>query len=325
MKGIWLRRLLWPLTIAVLGYVFYTTPVREVWASILGAAGWTLPVVGASVLLVFFADAFAMGKTFSWFATPISFRESVLVRGASYPLALVNYALGQGAFAFFLHRSRGFPLGRSAATILLVMGINLLLLLLMAATGMALTDSSMIPATLLPQVRLIRILIIAGFTGLVFYGTVIAIRPRFLSRWPVFDVLLSAGISGHLKAMLVRVPHILSLVVFSYIYLLAFGVNVPIKQALLFLPVAFLAAAVPLPGQGVGVAQLIMREIFSPYASGDLVSQQAAVVGASFAGQFIAMIVQMLVGLICLRSQLGSQLRTQPTGISPAEQGDHGQ
>jgi len=325
MKGTWFRRLLWPLTVAVLGYVLYSTPIAEVWKSIQGAAAWTLPVVGGSVLLVFCADAFAMGKTFSWFATPISYAESILVRGASYPLALVNYALGQGAFAFFLHRKRGLPLGKSAATILLVMGVNLLLLLLMAAVGLALTDSSEIPATLQAQVRVVRILIIAGFAGLAFYGTVIAIRPRFLLRWPVFEVLLSAGISGHLKAMLVRVPHILTLVVYSYLYLLAFGVNVPIKQALLFLPVTFLVAAVPLPGQGVGVAQLIMREIFSPYASGDVVSQQAAVVGASFAGQFIAMMVQILVGLICLRSQLGSQLREQNPGIVPEEQGNHGQ
>lgn len=324
MKGIWLRRLLWPLTIAVLGYVFYSTPVREVWASIQSAAGWTLPVVGLSVLLVFFADAFAMGRTFSWFATPISYREAVIVRGASYPIALVNYALGQGAFAFFLHRSRGLPFRRSAATILLVMGINLLLLLFMAAIGMALTDSSTIPATLVSQVRIVRILIIAGFVGLAFYGTIIATKPRLLARWPVFDVLLSAGVGGHLKALLVRVPHIVSLVVFSYLYLLAFGVNVPIKQALLFLPVAFLVAAVPLPGQGVGVSQLIMREMFSPYASGDLSAQQAAVVGASFAGQFIAMLVQILVGLICLRSQLGSQLRTQSSQSNSTEQSDHG-
>ena len=106
MKSPWVRRALWPMTIAVLVFLFWTTPFGRVWDSLAGAAPWTVPVVGFSVILVYLADTFAAWKTFSWFAAPLTYRESLIVRGASYPIALINYALGQGAFAYFLHQRR---------------------------------------------------------------------------------------------------------------------------------------------------------------------------------------------------------------------------
>ena len=61
----------------------------------------------------------------------------LLVRGATYLLAAINYNVGQGAIVYFVHRATGAPVMRGVATILLVIGINVLALLFLATAGLA--------------------------------------------------------------------------------------------------------------------------------------------------------------------------------------------
>jgi hypothetical protein len=310
MKKRLVRAALWLVTLGFLAYLFATVPFSRVLAAVGAAAPWTVPVVAAMTIVVFLTDTFAAWKTFSWFAAPVTFREALVVRGASYPLALVNYALGQGAFAFFLHKRKHVPFLRSAATVLLVMGINLLVLLFLATLGLALAEAP--PPELAAQLAFVKTLTIAGYAGLAVYAALVVARPRFLRKQPVLDVLLSAGLAGYAKALAARLPHIVSLLVFAYLYLLAFEVRVPVVAALVYLPVAFLVAALPLPGQGFGAAQAAMVALFHRYAPGDPTAQKAAVLAAGMSGQVIAIVVQMLIGLPCLRSQLGRSLATAP-------------
>jgi uncharacterized membrane protein YbhN (UPF0104 family) len=306
MKNKWRHRALWLVTLGILAYLFATIPIAKVWDSLMGAAPWTIPVLAVGALVVYVADSFAVYKTLSWFAAPLTFREALVVRGAAYPLGMVNYAVGQGAFAYFLHERKNVPLARSGATTLLIMGINLVLLLLMASFGLAV--SGPISPNLAPQLRITQLLIVLGYIGLFGYLMIIRLRPRVVAERPVFEVLLEAGLSGHLKALVARVPHILALVLYAHLYLVAFDVRVPPLQLLLFLPVAFLVAALPLPGQGLGTAQLITVAIFAPFGPGSPDEREAAVLAASLTGHSVALAVTMIVGIACLRSHLGHEL-----------------
>ena len=86
---------------------------------------------------VYLADSFAIWKTFGWFLTRMSFKDVLLVRGATYLLAAINYNVGQGAIVYFVHRTAGAPILRGIATVLLMMGINVLALLFLATAGLA--------------------------------------------------------------------------------------------------------------------------------------------------------------------------------------------
>jgi len=306
MKNRLVRLGAWCVALGLLGYLFTRVPVKELLASLQNAAPWTLPVMAGMVLVVFAADAFAAWKTFSWFAGPLTYREALTVRGASYILALVNYAVGQGAFAYFLHKTKGVTLLRSASTVLLIMGTNVLCLLFLATAGLLLSHN--IPAAAAGTLATSSALAWSGYGGLLVYVLVLAWKPAFLVRREVFSVLFAAGVKGHAKALAARLPHILSLVVFAYLYLYAFGVKLPALQALLFLPISFLVAAVPLPGQGLGAVQAVMIAVFRPYAPGTEVQAEAAVFAASITGWTVAMVVQMLIGIVCLRSQLARVL-----------------
>ena len=290
----------WLVTGGVLIYLLWRVPIAKVAEATTHAAWWTIPVLGGLVLVNFLADVFATWKTFGWFVAPLSFVELLTLRGATYLWALVNYALGQGALVYFVKRARGVPLVRGAAAVLLIMGLNLLLLLLLATAGMLLGGDTP---------KQIRALVLAAYAGLAVYLVILAVKPRWLAKRPIFDVLLGAGLVGHLKGMAVRLPHVLVLILFTYLSLRAFGVQVPLLQTVLCAPIVFFFAVLPISFQGVGITQYLMLAFFSSYAPGDASQREASVVAASLGSWFIGLCVQLLISLVCLRSSQGQKLK----------------
>jgi len=295
------RIIAWAVTLGLLGYIFSTVSLAEVARAITQTAPWTAPVVALLVLVVYLADSLAIWKTFGWFLTRLTFREVLIVRGASYLLAIINYALGQGAMVYFMNRSRGVPLLRGAGAVMLVMGVNVLLLLLLTSCGVALTPD-------LPP--LVTTIVTVAYAGLAVYVTLQLARPRFLASRALFDILLGVSLTGHLKAIAVRVPHVLSLVVLMFACLHGFGIQVPFTHALVFLPIVFFIAVLPISVQGWGPTQWAMITFFSKYAPGN--DPRAVVFAASAFGSVIGIAVQSLIGVICLRNQLARDLGVPP-------------
>lgn len=292
----------WLVTLAVLTYLFSQVPFAKVWTAVTHAASWTLPAVLAIILCIYLADCLAIWKTFTWFVAPLTYRQTMTLRGATYLLALVNYALGQGAFVYFLHRSQKVPVVRGAAAVLLIMGTNLLLLLILSTLGLGF--GAAMPGEL-------KVLILAGNAALALYIVLMALRPRWLAKRPVLDVLLFAGFTGHLRAMAVRIPHIIALLALNFAILHAFSVRVPLLQALAYLPMVFLVAVIPISVQGLGPTQGAMTFFFQQYAQGDAQQRAASVLAASLSAQAIATCVQILLGVICIRSELVKGLKQE--------------
>src|SRR6188768_3906670 len=132
-----IRGLAWLVTAGLLYLLFKRVAFSEVIAAARAAPVWVVPVCVATVLGVYLADSFAIWKTFGWFLTRMTFTDVLLVRGATYLLAAINYNVGQGAIVYFVNRTAGTTIMRGVATILLVLGINVLALLFLATGGMA--------------------------------------------------------------------------------------------------------------------------------------------------------------------------------------------
>src|SRR4029450_11597279 len=88
----------WLISLAALAYLFSRVPAAEVAAAATRAAPSTGPALAPIARGIFLAACVAIWKTFAWFVTPLPFRDPLTVRGATYVLGLVSYALGQGAF-----------------------------------------------------------------------------------------------------------------------------------------------------------------------------------------------------------------------------------
>jgi len=294
-----IRLLAWVVTAGLLILLFRRIPFAQVVAAARGAASWTLPAALLAAVAIYLGDSFAIWKTFGWFLAPLSFADVLLVRGATYLLAAINYNVGQGAIVYFVHRVARVPVIRGVATILFIMGVNVLALLFLATAGLA-------AAPAVPHAVLV--LVVVAYAGLAVYVAVVAVRPRWLAARPVFQVLLNAGAGGHLRALLVRLPHIAALMLLQISMLWAFGVRVPLVQAMAALPVVFLVAVLPISVQGLGTTQATMIFFFSRYAAGDHAAQQAAVLTASLVAQAVPLLFQAVLGVVCLRSRVGRAL-----------------
>ena len=291
----------WVVTLAILAYLFHTVHYSQVIEALKAARWWTVPVIATMVFALYLADSFAIVKTFGWFVAPLSYGEVLLVRGTTYLLALVNYSVGQGAIVYFVNRAKGVPVLRGTAAVLLIMGTNLLVLLVLASLGLFMAND--LPSQL-------RMIVFIAYAGLAFYIAVVAWKPAWLKNRPIFDVLLSAGVTGHLKAMLVRLPHILSLVIFTYTSMAAFGVVVDPAKAIFYLPIIYFVAVLPISFQGLGTSQALMILFFAPYSEAATADgKRAAVLTASLVSQALATSIQVLIGAVCMRSKLARGLR----------------
>ena len=296
MKKRLVRLLAWAVTAGILFLLFRKIPFHEVVAAARGAAGWIVPAGFFFGFLIYLADSFAIWKTFGWFLAQLSFADVLLVRGATYLLAAINYNVGQGAIVYFVHRVARVPVIRGVATVLLIMGINVLALLFLATFGLAAAPA--VPHAL-------KLIVAVAYAGLAVYVAAIIAKPRWLASRPLFDVLLGAGLGGHARALLVRLPHIAILFTFQIFMLRGFGVAVPILQAIAALPVVFFIAVLPISVQGLGTTQAAMIFFFARYAAGDSHAQQAAVLAASLVGQVCTLTFQVVLGVACLRSRVG--------------------
>jgi hypothetical protein len=302
-----LRLLAWVVTAGLLALLFHKIPFSQVVASARGAAPWTIPATVLLSLTIYLCDSFAIWKTFGWFLAPLSFVEVLLVRGATYLLAVINYNVGQGAIVYFVHRVARVPVMRGIATVLLIMGVNVLALLFLTTLGLVAS-----PAIPHPVVVLVGV----AYAGLALYVALVIAQPRWLASRPLFDVLLNAGIGGHLKALVVRLPHIAALIALQIVLLRGFGVQIPLVVALAELPVVYFVAVLPISVQGLGTTQATMVYFFAQYARGDHQAQQAAVLAASLVGSAVVVIFQAILGLLCLRSRVGRAL-TESVEQSP--------
>jgi hypothetical protein len=302
------RILAWAVTAGLLVLLFRRISVGEVVAAARGAAAWTVPVGLLGAAAIYFADSFAIWKTFGWFLAKLSFVDVLLVRGATYLLAAINYNVGQGAIVYFVHRVAGVPVMRGVATVLLIMGVNVLALLFLATVGLA-------AAPAVPHA--VAVIVAVAYAGLAVYVVAVAARPRWLASRPLFDVLLGAGLLGHLRALAVRLPHIAALFAFQIFMLRAFGVAVPVSDAVAALPVVFFIAVLPISVQGLGTTQAAMVYFFARYAPGDTHAQQAAVLTSSLVGQALALSFQALLGVLCLKSRVGRALEASVPAPPP--------
>jgi uncharacterized membrane protein (Fun14 family) len=249
MKKRLVRLLAWTVTAGLLVLLFRRIPLHEVVEAARGAAPWTVPAAFFFALLIYLGDSFAIWKTFGWFLAPLSLTDILLVRGATYLLAAINYNVGQGAIVYFVHRVARVPVMRGVATVLLIMGVNVLALLFLATFGL-------VAAPAVPHA--LRLIVTVAYAGLAVYAVAVAVKPRWLASRPLFDVLLGAGVGGHARALLVRLPHIASLFASQIVMMRAFGIAVPIFDAVAALPVVFFVAVLPISVQGLGTTQATM-------------------------------------------------------------------
>ena len=297
-----LRKVLpWVVALGLMGYLFGTIRYEKLLDALRQIDLLHLLAVVVFVDLgAWLTDSWASSRVFSWFLAPVSFKEFLPVRGATYLMAILNYNLGQAGMVYWVHRVKRVPLVDVTGVVLMMMGTIIVLLSVLSVIGVAFGLDG--------QAQQFSVLLLALGAGSLVYFVIIGIKPRWAIRKPLVKVLFRVGLLGHLKTALVRIPHVVIIVFTHFLALRAFEIDVPVGPGLILIPVILLVTSLPLAPFGFGTGQFTAVSFFSRYAPGaTLELQQAKVLAYSLSLSTLALAGQAVIGL-CFLKQVSEML-----------------
>jgi hypothetical protein len=144
----------------------------------------------------------------------------------------------------------------------------------------------------------IAVILVSGFA----YLGLLALSPARLVKIELLAPLFEAGVKGHAIGLAARLPHLVILLLGSWVALLFFDVNVPFVTALIYMPILLAATSLPITPQGAGTRDYLAKLFFVSYAVGGTAEEQGGRVAASTLAWVVSnTIVCAVVGVIASR------------------------
>ncbi len=223
-------------------------------ARFFGAADWLtwLAVMVPYSLFFFLVDSHVTWRVVRWFNAPsIRFADMLPIRASAYILSLVNEQVGKGAISLYLYRRYQVPAWEAVSSMILLGIMEIYQLLLFSTVGV-ITGYGVVRAAsrelpldvILPAVFAVAALYLPLHIAY-FRGRLLA-RSRLRER-AVFKAFREARPVHYLLIVLFKAPNLIAGILVYTLALRLFNVDVSFAQMLAFLPVIFLAAALPLP------------------------------------------------------------------------------
>lgn len=223
-------------------------------ARFFGEANWLawIALMIPYSLFFFLVDSHVTWRVVRWFNAPnLRFTDMLPIRASAYILSLVNEQVGKGAMSLYLFRRYQVPAWEAISS-MLMLGIMEIYQLLMFSSVGVITGYDVVQAAsreipldvILPTVFAVAMIYlpfhIAYFRGYLLPGS--RLRDK-----PVLRAFREARPVHYLLVVVFKAPSLIIGIVVYTLALQLFNVNVGFAQMVAFLPVIFLAAALPLP------------------------------------------------------------------------------
>ena len=228
--------------------------VIEYLLTFFGQANWVLWLgsMGPYSVFFFIVDTHATWRVIRWFnVSDIELKAILPIRASAYILSLVNEQVGKGAMSLYLLRRHDVP-GWEALSSMIFLGIvEIYQLLIFSSVGVLLGFALVQEASsILPLDLILPAVFVSAFLYLPIH--VAYFRGRVLKKFtlrdrPLFHALRQGTPRHYLLVLLFKAPNLVGAVIVYTVALGLFQVDVSFGQMLAFLPVIFLAAALPLP------------------------------------------------------------------------------
>jgi hypothetical protein len=286
----------------IFALIFWRIPIAKV-----GAALEQAPVLKFfGIFLPFCAfywmiDSLCLTWVVRRFNAPAPLRDIMPIRASMYLLALINSNLGQGGVAWYLHRKTGVPFLEVLSSILFIALMEIYQLFFFSTLGVIFYHPNT-PA----QLEIVRVLRIAYVVAWLLLAAVIvffaqARRSTRIRAWitgsrpgAVAGTFLAAHPLDYVIVLGIKAPGFLLSVLTQYYALVLFGIAIPLVKLMLFLPLVFLAAALPISVAHLGTSQAAWLLFFSGGAP------EAKILAYSLAAHFTFMFCNGLIGLFYL-------------------------
>ncbi len=212
---------------------------------------WLLLMIPYSIVF-FLIDSHATWRVVKWFNTPdIKLVNILPIRASAYILSLVNEQVGKGAMSLYLLRRYQVPGWKAVSSMILLGMVEIYQLLIFSAIGMYFYyDLVLAASTSLPLTTILGSVYAVAFVYFPFhilYFKGVLFKQSPLRDRPLFHALRRARLRDYLLILLFKAPNLLGAVIVYSFALDLFSVNVVFGQMMAFLPVIFIAAALPLP------------------------------------------------------------------------------
>jgi hypothetical protein len=281
------RALPWFFTTLIFALIFRRVPFASVRQALEGARLLPYLAIMAPYSVFYLAvDTFCVTRVINWFNRPIACRDVLPIRATTYLLTLVNSNLGQGGIALYVHRRKEVPLLEVASSVLFLMFVELYQLTVFSSLGVVLAPR----AIDLPLGTVYTALYAYLALHLVFFY----VAGDWLERRPWARILRSFRLAKprhYLLLLLYKSPNFLMATVVYYVGLQCFGMHLPYRELLLYLPIIFFSAALPIGVAHLGAPQFLWIYFFGAYAP------EANLLAFSLATHFIFMILNAALGV----------------------------
>lgn len=268
-----------------------------------------LALMVPNTLFYFCWDTLVLTTVVRWFHADVSYREILPVRAASYVVGFFNTNAGRGAVAAYLWRRLDAPFLELGSTVIFLVLTEYTQLVAWAMLGVLGFRSDLTA----------RLLVIAASVALfwlvVFAYTKLHVTPAAVVRWllaprewPLLRSFRLATVARFTKIVLLRAPMFAVSLCAHYFAAHAFGIYIPFGRMLTFLPVIFMAAALPVTVAHLGTTQAAWIFFFGEYAPAPRLLAFSLAAHLSFA------LTRALIGLLWLPSAYGDLM--SPAGRS---------
>ena len=289
-------------TLLIFVLLFWRIPIASV-----AAALTQVPILSFAAIFLPFCiaywtiDSVCLTWVVQHFNSPIHLRDVMPVRASMYLLALLNSNLGQGGVAWYLHRKTGVPFVEMLGSILFIALMEIYQLFFFSTLGVAFYHPTS-PA----QARIVGILRIVYITAWMLLVAIAAFFAQARSNARIRELVTGSRFAAlaatFMKArpldyaivLAIKAPGFLLSVVTQYYALSLFGIAIPLTRLILFLPLVFLAAALPVSVAHLGTSQAAWLLFFSGSAP------DAKILAYSLAAHFTFMFCNGLIGLAYL-------------------------
>jgi len=299
---LWRRIIPYAGTLAIFALIFWRIPLSKVGEALRDVPIARFVAIFLPYSLYFFViDSFCLTWVVRRFNAPLSWGEILPIRASMYLLAMINTNLGQGGVAYYLHRKARIGFLGALSSILFIALLEVYQLFLFSTVGVlfyAPTEPT--------QARIIGVLRIVYLGAWLLLLGVIAFfaaarRSERIGKWvktgkagPVLATFLAAKPLDYLIVLAIKAPSFLGSVVAQFFALALYGITIPFFKLMLFLPLVFLAAALPIAVAHLGTSQAAWLLFFSGNATA------ARILAYSLAAHFTFMFCNGLIGLCFL-------------------------
>ncbi|HYL60549.1 MAG TPA: lysylphosphatidylglycerol synthase domain-containing protein [Candidatus Acidoferrales bacterium] len=299
---LWRRAIPYAGTVAIFALIFWRIPVAKVGEALSQAPVLKFFAIFMPFSLFFFAiDSFCLTWVVNQFNAPMRFRDIIPIRASMYLLALINTNLGQGGVAYYLHRKGGISFLGALSSILFIALLEVYQLFLFSTLGVIFyTPASAAQNEIVAVLRVAYVIAWVLLAAIViFFGA--ARRSDRIRNWietgragALLASFMKARPWDYVTVLAIKAPSFLASVVAQYYALALYGISVPFVKLMLFLPLVFLAAALPISVAHLGTSQAAWLLFFSGNAP------DVKILAYSLAAHFTFMLCNGLIGLVFL-------------------------